>query len=84
MSGSSSEEEQCDLEENGEGPKMARLPIIQLKNKSKSGSPVDSPKVSPRDSPRCSPRNSPLLFRKLLMNRSINQRRRFTLAHTPR
>uniref|UniRef100_A0A3B4UIF0 Phosphodiesterase n=1 Tax=Seriola dumerili TaxID=41447 RepID=A0A3B4UIF0_SERDU len=36
------------------------------------------------DSPRGSPRNSPLLFRKLLMNRSINlQRRRFTLAHTP-
>uniref|UniRef100_A0A669DHH7 Phosphodiesterase n=1 Tax=Oreochromis niloticus TaxID=8128 RepID=A0A669DHH7_ORENI len=43
-----------------------------------------SPKVSPKDSPRGSPRNSPLLFRKLLMNRSINlQRRRFTLAHTP-
>uniref|UniRef100_A0AAX7SX97 Phosphodiesterase n=1 Tax=Astatotilapia calliptera TaxID=8154 RepID=A0AAX7SX97_ASTCA len=41
-------------------------------------------KVSPKDSPRGSPRNSPLLFRKLLMNRSINlQRRRFTLAHTP-
>uniref|UniRef100_A0A7N6AZ83 Phosphodiesterase n=1 Tax=Anabas testudineus TaxID=64144 RepID=A0A7N6AZ83_ANATE len=39
---------------------------------------------SPKDSPRGSPRNSPLLFRKLLMNRSINlQRRRFTLAHTP-
>uniref|UniRef100_A0A3P8WR09 Phosphodiesterase n=1 Tax=Cynoglossus semilaevis TaxID=244447 RepID=A0A3P8WR09_CYNSE len=47
-------------------------------------SPGGSPKNSPKDSPRGSPRNSPVLFRKLLMNRSINlQRRRFTLAHTP-
>ncbi|KAM9349060.1 3',5'-cyclic-AMP phosphodiesterase 4C isoform 4-T4 [Symphorus nematophorus] len=52
--------------------------------RSKAGSPGGSPKSSPKDSPRGSPRNSPLLFRKLLMNRSINlQRRRFTLAHTP-
>uniref|UniRef100_A0A8C2HYV8 Phosphodiesterase n=1 Tax=Cyprinus carpio TaxID=7962 RepID=A0A8C2HYV8_CYPCA len=43
----------------------------------------DSPKMSPRDSPRSSPRNSPLLFRRLMMNRSIALQRRFTLAHTP-
>ncbi|XP_023699536.1 3',5'-cyclic-AMP phosphodiesterase 4C isoform X1 [Paramormyrops kingsleyae] len=34
-------------------------------------------------SPKMSPRNSPLLFRKLMMNRSIALQRRFTLAHTP-
>ncbi|XP_053178093.1 cAMP-specific 3',5'-cyclic phosphodiesterase 4D-like isoform X3 [Scomber japonicus] len=39
--------------------------------------------MSPCDSPRNSPRHSPLLFRKLLMNRSIALQRRFTLAHTP-
>ncbi|XP_043909766.1 cAMP-specific 3',5'-cyclic phosphodiesterase 4D-like isoform X2 [Protopterus annectens] len=42
-----------------------------------------SPLASPKESPRNSPRNSPLLFRKLLMNRSIRVQRRFTLAHTP-
>ncbi|XP_051556688.1 cAMP-specific 3',5'-cyclic phosphodiesterase 4C-like isoform X2 [Myxocyprinus asiaticus] len=47
-------------------------------------SPTGSPKMSPRDSPRSSPRNSPLLFRRLMMNRSIALQRRFTLAHTPR
>ncbi|KAM3866307.1 3',5'-cyclic-AMP phosphodiesterase 4C [Diretmus argenteus] len=53
-------------------------------HRSKAGSPGGSPKISPKDSPRASPRNSPLLFRKLMMNRSISlQRRRFTLAHTP-
>ncbi|XDV27268.1 hypothetical protein PO909_030829 [Leuciscus waleckii] len=40
--------------------------------------------MSPRDSPRSSPRNSPLLFRRLMVNRSIALQRRFTLAHTPR
>uniref|UniRef100_A0A8C5F620 Phosphodiesterase n=1 Tax=Gadus morhua TaxID=8049 RepID=A0A8C5F620_GADMO len=39
--------------------------------------------ISPKDSPRASPRNSPLLFRRLMMNRSICLQRRFTLAHTP-
>uniref|UniRef100_A0A671UJX2 Phosphodiesterase n=1 Tax=Sparus aurata TaxID=8175 RepID=A0A671UJX2_SPAAU len=64
--------------------RLTKLPIIQLMPRSKAGSPSGSPKISPKDSPRGSPRNSPLLFRKLLMNRSINlQRRRFTLAHTP-
>ncbi|XP_041847269.1 cAMP-specific 3',5'-cyclic phosphodiesterase 4D-like isoform X2 [Melanotaenia boesemani] len=63
---------------------VTRLPIIQLLPRSRAGSAAGSPKISPKDSPRGSPRNSPLLFRKLLMNRSINlQRRRFTLAHTP-
>ncbi|XP_037315434.1 cAMP-specific 3',5'-cyclic phosphodiesterase 4C isoform X2 [Pungitius pungitius] len=75
----SSEEEEQPQERRG-----TRLPIIQLTPRSKGGSPGGSPKISPKDSPRGSPRNSPLLFRKLLMNRSINlQRRRFTLAHTP-
>jgi len=73
----SSEEEQAEV--------VTRLPIIQLMPRSRGGSPGGSPKISPKDSPRGSPRNSPLLFRRLLMNRSINlQRRRFTLAHTPR
>uniref|UniRef100_A0A3Q1K4B2 Phosphodiesterase n=1 Tax=Anabas testudineus TaxID=64144 RepID=A0A3Q1K4B2_ANATE len=54
--------------------------VMSLKRHCEGG----SPRSSPKDSPRGSPRNSPLLFRKLLMNRSINlQRRRFTLAHTP-
>lgn len=75
----SSDEEQGEIEER---PRLTRMPIIQLIPRS---SPGGSPKNSPKDSPRGSPRNSPLLFRKLLMNRSINlQRRRFTLAHTPR
>ncbi|KAL6104361.1 pde4c [Pungitius sinensis] len=75
----SSEEEEQPQDRRG-----TRLPIIQLTPRSKGGSPGGSPKISPKDSPRGSPRNSPLLFRKLLMNRSINlQRRRFTLAHTP-
>ncbi|XP_039533579.1 cAMP-specific 3',5'-cyclic phosphodiesterase 4D isoform X3 [Pimephales promelas] len=51
--------------------------------KLKGNSPTGSPKMSPRDSPRSSPRNSPLLFRRLMMNRSIALQRRFTLAHTP-
>uniref|UniRef100_A0A673MZ45 Phosphodiesterase n=1 Tax=Sinocyclocheilus rhinocerous TaxID=307959 RepID=A0A673MZ45_9TELE len=51
--------------------------------KMKGNSPTGSPKMSPRDSPRSSPRNSPLLFRRLMMNRSIALQRRFTLAHTP-
>ncbi|XP_070774431.1 3',5'-cyclic-AMP phosphodiesterase 4C isoform X1 [Enoplosus armatus] len=80
----SSEEEQAEVEERPQEQKVTRLPIIQLMSRSKAGSPGGSPKTSPKDSPRGSPRNSPLLFRKLLMNRSINlQRRRFTLAHTP-
>ncbi|XP_048844768.1 cAMP-specific 3',5'-cyclic phosphodiesterase 4B-like isoform X2 [Brienomyrus brachyistius] len=33
-------------------------------------------------SPRASPRSSPRLFRKLMVNKSIRQRRRFTVAHT--
>ncbi|XP_078412306.1 3',5'-cyclic-AMP phosphodiesterase 4C-like isoform X3 [Cetorhinus maximus] len=41
-----------------------------------------SPNVSPIASPRNSPRNSPLLFRKLMMNRSIRLQRRFTVAQT--
>nr|XP_046246885.1 cAMP-specific 3',5'-cyclic phosphodiesterase 4D-like isoform X5 [Scatophagus argus] len=56
---------------------------IQLKPRSTSRSPCGSPRMSPCGSPRNSPRNSPLLFRKLLMNRSIALQRRFTLAHTP-
>ncbi|XP_078119611.1 3',5'-cyclic-AMP phosphodiesterase 4C isoform X1 [Sander vitreus] len=80
----SSEEEQAEVEERQQGQRVTRLPIIQLMSRSKAGSPGGSPKISPKDSPRGSPRNSPLLFRRLLMNRSINlQRRRFTLAHTP-
>ncbi|KAK2895454.1 hypothetical protein Q8A73_014942 [Channa argus] len=81
----SSEEEQSEVEESSQEQKVTRLPVIQLMPRSKPGSPGGSPKISPKDSPRGSPRNSPMLFRKLLMNRSINlQRRRFTLAHTPR
>lgn len=56
---------------------------IQLKPQS-SRSPCGSPRMSPCNSPRNSPRHSPLLFRKLLMSRSIALQRRFTLAHTPR
>ncbi|XP_055723336.1 cAMP-specific 3',5'-cyclic phosphodiesterase 4D-like isoform X4 [Salvelinus fontinalis] len=65
----SSEEERS--EEQSEEVPVSRLPVIQLKPRS----PGTSPKMSPRD--------SPLLFRKLLMNRSISLQRRFTLAHTP-
>ncbi|XP_029970495.1 cAMP-specific 3',5'-cyclic phosphodiesterase 4D isoform X4 [Salarias fasciatus] len=84
MSDLSSEEEQSDVEESDLERRMTRLPIIQLKSRSRAGSAAGSPKISPGDSPRGSPRNSPLLLRKLLVNRSINlQRRRFTLAHTP-
>uniref|UniRef100_A0A3B4CHI0 Phosphodiesterase n=1 Tax=Pygocentrus nattereri TaxID=42514 RepID=A0A3B4CHI0_PYGNA len=54
---------------------------IWLKPRSSANSPCGSP--NSRQSPRNSPRNSPLLFRKLLMNRSIVLQRRFTLAHTP-
>ncbi|XP_075919757.1 3',5'-cyclic-AMP phosphodiesterase 4C-like isoform X2 [Petromyzon marinus] len=46
------------------------------------GATPPSPRDSPAPSPRCSPRCSPSLFRKLLMNRSIHQRRRFTVAQT--
>uniref|UniRef100_A0A4W4HCD4 Phosphodiesterase n=1 Tax=Electrophorus electricus TaxID=8005 RepID=A0A4W4HCD4_ELEEL len=52
-----------------------------MRPRSSGGSPCSSP--TSRQSPRNSPRNSPLLFRKLLMNRSIVLQRRFTLAHTP-
>uniref|UniRef100_A0A3P8P119 Phosphodiesterase n=1 Tax=Astatotilapia calliptera TaxID=8154 RepID=A0A3P8P119_ASTCA len=80
----SSEEEQSEVDETPREQKLSRLPVIQLMSRTVGGSTGGSPKVSPKDSPRGSPRNSPLLFRKLLMNRSINlQRRRFTLAHTP-
>ncbi|CAB1421891.1 unnamed protein product [Pleuronectes platessa] len=57
---------------------------VRPKPQSTSGSPCGSPKMSPCGSPRNSPRHSPLLFRKLLMNRSMALQRRFTLAHTPR
>ncbi|GAA6102421.1 cAMP-specific 3',5'-cyclic phosphodiesterase 4D isoform X2 [Tachysurus ichikawai] len=55
---------------------------IKLKPRSSGGSPCESPNT--KLSPRNSPRNSPVLFRKLLMNRSIVLQRRFTLAYTPR
>lgn len=74
------------LESSGEAgsfPLSSTQPI-KLKPQSASGSPCGSPRMSPRSSPRNSPRHSPLLFRKLLMNRSIALQRRFTLAHTPR
>ncbi|XP_046906275.1 cAMP-specific 3',5'-cyclic phosphodiesterase 4D-like isoform X4 [Hypomesus transpacificus] len=61
-----------------------RTQPIKLKSRSTGGSPCGSPKMSPRDSPRNSPRNNSLvLFRKMLVNRSITLQRRFTLAHTP-
>ncbi|KAM9428384.1 3',5'-cyclic-AMP phosphodiesterase 4C-like isoform 3-T3 [Salvelinus alpinus] len=77
MSEACSEEERS--EEQSEEQLVSRLPVIQLKPRS----PGISPKISPRDSPRGSPRNSPMLFRKLLMNRSISLQRRYTLAYTP-
>ncbi|KAL3047241.1 hypothetical protein OYC64_021459 [Pagothenia borchgrevinki] len=68
--------------EAGSFPLSSSQPI-RLKPQSTSGSPCGSPRLSPSNSPRNSPRHSPLLFRKLLMNRSIALQRRFTLAHTP-
>ncbi|XP_043119880.1 cAMP-specific 3',5'-cyclic phosphodiesterase 4D isoform X3 [Puntigrus tetrazona] len=67
------------LSESSEEEKPQRPSHLKLKG----NSPTGSPKMSPRDSPRSSPRNSPLLFRRLMMNRSIALQRRFTLAHTP-
>ncbi|KAK6302470.1 hypothetical protein J4Q44_G00268250 [Coregonus suidteri] len=78
MSEACSEEEWS--EEQSKEQLVNRLPVIQIKPRS----PGISPNMSPRDSPRGSPRNSPMLFRKLLMNRSISLQRRFTLAYTPR
>uniref|UniRef100_UPI00358E2284 3',5'-cyclic-AMP phosphodiesterase 4C-like isoform X7 n=1 Tax=Myxine glutinosa TaxID=7769 RepID=UPI00358E2284 len=46
------------------------------------GPQAGSPRTSPGNSPRPSPRSSPSLFRKLIMNRNIHQRRRFTVAQT--
>ncbi|CAL8324596.1 unnamed protein product [Arctogadus glacialis] len=81
----SSEDEHSEVrEKRTEGRHANRLPVIQLMPRSGGGSPGGSPRISPKDSPRASPRNSPLLFRKLMMNRSICLQRRFTLAHTPR
>ncbi|XP_028666799.1 cAMP-specific 3',5'-cyclic phosphodiesterase 4B isoform X2 [Erpetoichthys calabaricus] len=51
---------------------------LELEPPKLSGKRSTSPKISPRSSPR----NSPRLFRKLLVNKSIRQRRRFTVAHT--
>lgn len=65
-----------------EDSSVTRAQAIKLKPRSSGGSPCESP--NSKQSPRNSPRNSPLLFRKLLMNRSIVLQRRFTLAHTPR
>ncbi|CAL8281336.1 unnamed protein product [Lota lota] len=80
----SSEDERSEVQgKRTEGRRANRLPAIQLKPRSVGGSPGGSPKISPKDSPRASPWNSPLLFRKLMMNRSICLQRRFTLAHTP-
>ncbi|XP_032382801.1 cAMP-specific 3',5'-cyclic phosphodiesterase 4D isoform X3 [Etheostoma spectabile] len=73
------------LESSGEAgslPLRSTRPI-KWKPQSTSGSPCQSPRTSPCSSPRNSPRHSPLLFRKLVMNRSIALQRRFTLAHTP-
>ncbi|XP_076135228.1 3',5'-cyclic-AMP phosphodiesterase 4C-like isoform X1 [Alosa pseudoharengus] len=58
------------------GSPNARTQPIRLKPRSGPSSPAGG-------SPRMSPRNSPLLFRKLLMNRSITLQRRFTLAYPP-
>ncbi|XP_057189236.1 cAMP-specific 3',5'-cyclic phosphodiesterase 4C isoform X3 [Triplophysa rosa] len=69
------------LSESSEEERPQRPSYLKLKPK--GSSPNGSPKMSPRDSPRSSPRNSPLLFRRLMMNRSIALQRRFTLAHTP-
>ncbi|XP_057712412.1 cAMP-specific 3',5'-cyclic phosphodiesterase 4C isoform X2 [Corythoichthys intestinalis] len=76
----STEEEQLQVQVGPQEQRRQRVPIIQLIPRSKMASPGGSPKNSPSGSPR----NSPLLFRKMMMNRSINlQKRRFTLAHTP-
>lgn len=65
-----------------EDSSVITVQAIKLKPRSSGGSPCESP--NSKQSPRNSPRNSPLMFRKLLMNRSIVLQRRFTLAHTPR
>ncbi|XP_035509704.1 cAMP-specific 3',5'-cyclic phosphodiesterase 4D-like isoform X2 [Morone saxatilis] len=82
LHGSMSEARWDSSGEAGSFPLSSPQPI-QLKPQSTSGSPCGSPRMSPCDSPRNSPRHSPLLFRKLLVNRSIALQRRFTLAHTP-
>ncbi|XP_051231963.1 cAMP-specific 3',5'-cyclic phosphodiesterase 4D isoform X1 [Dicentrarchus labrax] len=82
LHGSMSEARWDSSVEAGSFPLSSPQPI-QLKPQSTSGSPCGSPRMSPCDSPRNSPRHSPLLFRKLLVNRSIALQRRFTLAHTP-
>ncbi|RXM96992.1 cAMP-specific 3',5'-cyclic phosphodiesterase 4B [Acipenser ruthenus] len=51
---------------------------LELEPPKLSGKRSTSPKISPRSSPR----NSPCMFRRLLVNKSIRQRRRFTVAHT--
>ncbi|XP_041126834.1 cAMP-specific 3',5'-cyclic phosphodiesterase 4B-like isoform X5 [Polyodon spathula] len=51
---------------------------LELEPPRLSGKRSTSPKISPRSSPR----NSPCLFRRLLVNKSLRQRRRFTVAHT--
>uniref|UniRef100_A0A3B3DQK8 Phosphodiesterase n=1 Tax=Oryzias melastigma TaxID=30732 RepID=A0A3B3DQK8_ORYME len=82
LNSDSSEEEESGVDEASQKRGPSQMSVIQLLPRFKAGSAAGSPKT--KDSPCSSPRNSPLLFRKLLMNRSINlQRRRFTLAHTP-
>ncbi|KAK9519504.1 hypothetical protein VZT92_022230 [Zoarces viviparus] len=65
--------------ETGSFPLSSTQPI-KLKPQSTSGSPCGSPRMSSGNSPRTSPRHSPLLFRKLLMDRTIALQRHFTLA----
>ncbi|KAJ8376228.1 hypothetical protein SKAU_G00068080 [Synaphobranchus kaupii] len=45
---------------------------------------LEPPKLSGKrsTSPKLSPRSSPRLFRKLMVNKGMRQRRRFTVAHT--
>ncbi|XP_020566456.1 cAMP-specific 3',5'-cyclic phosphodiesterase 4C isoform X3 [Oryzias latipes] len=84
LNSDSSEEERSAVDEEPQNRGPSKWSVIQLLPRFKAASAAGSPQISTKDSPRGSPRNSPLLFRKLLMNRSINlQRRRFTLAHTP-
>ncbi|MFT7809013.1 cAMP-specific 3',5'-cyclic phosphodiesterase 4B isoform X2 [Arapaima gigas] len=47
---------------------------LELEPPKAAGKRSTSPKISPRSSPR--------LFRKMMVNKSIRQRRRFTVAHT--